>query len=472
MSNPLLQQPPATTLGPISSTPTSSPIAARSRRNRRGPIELMSVTTPQWLRIGLYTICGLSGLGLGLSLASIQSQRTALTALSQETMPSILTTLRLRDSLASLDASLANELLLPPGQNLEATQSIQERQIKIANYQISLSGKFKDGNPERRLITRLQIDMGNYLMAAQRARGWNSQGNKTELLKAYREAERLLDRQLMPAAEALGQLKSARLESIYRNYQRQAGIDQAGLLITALVLMGSLGTLQLFLSYRTRRTLNPALLAATTIALLFWLQLFWSINQSNQRIAAIKTDSFAAVRVLRESRTLAYSAHADISRSLLDREESSRHDRNFNDRLLKLTGSKSPRSITVDQGLLGQIYPQLSTSEKPIFQSTLTNLMDYWSIREQVQDWAEAGKQAQVIALATGYQNNQLNGAFESVLDLDNKLITSSIADLDQSVSDATKNLAGFDWKTPIAFGLVAALTIIGLRPRIQAYER
>lgn len=387
-------------------------------------------------------------------------------------MPSILTTLRLRDSLASLDASLANELLLPPGQNPEATQSIQERQIKIANYQISLIGKLKDGNAERRLITRLQIDMGNYLMAAQRAKDWNSQGNKPELLKAYREAERLLDRQLMPAAEALGQLKSTRLESVYRNYQHQAKIDRTGLLITALLLMGSLGTLQLFLSYRTRRTLNPALLAATTIALLFWLQLFWSINQSNQQIAAIKTDSFAAVRVLRESRTLAYSAHADISRSLLNREESSRHDRNFNDRLLNLTGSKSHRSITGDRGLLGQIYPQLSKSEWPIFQSTLTNLADYWRIREQVQDWAQTGKQSQAIALATGYQSDQLNGAFESVLDLNGKLLDGSIADLDQSVGDTNKILTGFDWKAPIAFGLVAALTILGLRPRIQAYER
>jgi hypothetical protein len=468
MSNPRVQQPPSTTLGPVSS---GGPIAPRSGRLHRSPIGT-SVTTPQWLRIGLYVVCGFSSLGLGLSLASIQSQRTALTALSQETMPSILTTLRLRDSLASLDASLANELLLPPGQNLEATQSIQERQIKIANYQISLIGKLKDGNPERRLITRLQVDMGNYLMAAQRARDWNSQGNKPELLKAYREAELLLDRQLIPAAEALGQLKSARLESVYRNYQTQAESDRDRLLITALLLMGSLGTLQLFLSYRTRRTLNPALLAATTIALLFWLQLFWTIGQANQQITAIKTDSFAALRVLRQSRTLAYSAHSDISRSLLDRAESGRHDRNFNDRLLKLTGSENYQSMKGDQGLLGQIYPQLSESEQPIFQSTLASLTSYWKIREKIQTWAQTGKQSQAIALATGYQNDQLNGAFESVLDLNNKLIETSVSNLDKSVSDATKNLAGFDWKAPIAFGLIAALTILGLRPRIQAYER
>jgi hypothetical protein len=471
MSNPLLKQPPLTTASP--STPiANSPIAPRSGPLRRSPIGLTSVPTPQWLRLGLYVICGLSGLGLGLSLASIQSQRTALQALSQETMPSILTTLRLRDSLASLDASLANELLLPPGQNAEATQSIQERQIKIANYQISLIGKLKDGNPERRLITRLQIDMGNYLMAAQRARDWNSQGNKPELLKAYREAELLLDRQLMPAAEALGQLKSARLESVYRNYQTQAELDRGGLMTPALLLMGSLGTLQLFLSYRTRRTLNPALLAATTIALLFWLQLFWTIGTANQQIAAIKTESFAALRVLRQARTLAYSAHADISRSLLDRAESVRHDGNFNTRLLKLTGSGNYQSMRGDQGLLGQIYPQLSESEKPIFESTLTSLTSYWKIREQIQIWAQTGNQAQAIALATGYQNNQLNGAFESVLDLNNKLIEISVSNLDKSVSDATKNLAGFDWKAPIAFGLIAALTILGLRPRIQAYER
>jgi hypothetical protein len=468
MSNPRVQQPPSTTLGPVSS---GGPIAPRSGRLRRSSIGT-SVTTPQWLRIGLYVVCGFSSLGLGLSLASIQSQRTALTALSQETMPSILTTLRLRDSLASLDASLANELLLPPGQNLEATQSIQERQIKIANYQISLIGKLKDGNPERRLITRLQVDMGNYLMAAQRARDWNSQGNKPELLKAYREAELLLDRQLIPAAEALGQLKSARLESVYRNYQTQAESDRDRLLITALLLMGSLGTLQLFLSYRTRRTLNPALLVATTIALLFWLQLFWTIGTANQQIAAIKSESFASLKVLRQARTLAYSAHADISRSLLDRVESVRHDRNFNNRLLKLTGSENYQLMRGDQGLLGQIYPQLSKSEKPIFQPILTSLISYWKIREQIQIWAQIGNQSQAIALATGYQNDQLNGAFESVLDLNNKLIEISVSNLDKSVSDATKNLAGFDWKAPIAFGLIAALTILGLRPRIQAYER
>jgi hypothetical protein len=471
MSNPLLKQPPLTTATP-SPPIANSPIAPRSSRLRRSPIGLTSVPTPQWLRLGLYVICGLSGLGLGLSLASIQSQRTALQALSQETMPSILTTLRLRDSLASLDASLANELLLPPGQNAEATQSIQERQIKIANYQISLIGKLKDGNPERRLITRLQVDMGNYLMAAQRARDWNSQGNKSELLKAYREAELLLDRQLMPAAEALGQLKSARLESVYRSYQTQAEIDRSGLLITALVLMGSLGALQLFLSYRTRRTLNPALLAATTIALLFWLQLFWTIGNANQQIAVIKTESFASLKVLRQARTLAYSAHADISRSLLDRGEYSRHDRNFNDRILSLTGSNDYQSIKGNRGLLGQIYPRLSAAEKPIFQSTITSLTSYWTMREQIRNWAQAGNQAQAIALATGYQNNQLNGASESVLELNNKLIEISVSDLDKSVSDATKNLAGFDWKAPIAFGLIAALTILGLRPRIQAYER
>ncbi len=386
-------------------------------------------------------------------------------------MPSILTTLRLRDSLASLDASLANELLLPPGQNPEASQSIQERQIKLANYQISLAGKLTDGNLERRLITRLQVDMGNYLMAAQRARDWNSQGNKPELLKAYREAELLLDRQLMPAAEALGQLKAIRLESVYRNHKTQSQFEGMGLLITALILMGSLGSLQLFLSLRTRRTINPGVLAATTIAVLFLFHITWTIGTVNQQITAIKTESFAALRVLRESRTLAYSAHSNVSRSLLDRAESNRHDRSFNEQLLELTGSDRYQSIKGDRGLLGQIYPQLSEFEGTIFQSTLTDLIKYWAIREKIRDWARSGQQAKAIALGTGYQNDQLNGAFESFLDSNNKLIESSMADFDQSVSEANKNLAGFDWKAPIAFGLISVLTIIGLQPRIQAYE-
>ena len=85
------------------------------------------LNTPQLLRSGWYLTWGVSLLLLIASIYGVSSQRQALKTVGKDAAPSILTAQQLQDSFADMDASLANELLLKPGNNQQA----------LANFEIN-----------------------------------------------------------------------------------------------------------------------------------------------------------------------------------------------------------------------------------------------------------------------------------------------------------------------------------------------
>ncbi|NJM57866.1 MAG: hypothetical protein HC857_11145, partial [Synechococcales cyanobacterium RU_4_20] len=82
----------------------------------------------------------------------------------------------------------ANELLLPPGEQLEARQESRRSPEKLANYWIQIAHNLSYGNRELRPITTLQLGLGDYLMAIERARVWHGQGRAAEAFQAYQDS--------------------------------------------------------------------------------------------------------------------------------------------------------------------------------------------------------------------------------------------------------------------------------------------
>lgn len=440
-------QTPAQTLA---QTPALAPVPIQPSLGAALRKRYAAIQTPQGLRFGLTLICGLTGLSLLQGLGPIHSQREAFKTLSQDAAPGILTPARIRDSLAALDASLANELLLPPGQNPEATQAIQERQRKLAGYLVSLAGTRSNDNQDRRLISILQTDFGNYLMASQRARDWNAQARPDKKLQAYQQAAAILDRRLLPAAQELGFLKRKSFEQSATEQRHRTQAHLIGLTLTGLALLGCLLALQLYLSQRTRRTLNPALLGASAIALLSWGHLLGTIASSFHDLSEIQTQTFQQLILLRETRTLIYSAHADVSRSLLDTQAATQHDRSFQQKFSQL----------IDQSE-GQLTEQI-TQYKP-----LAERIQLLSLQASTPS-----QRNQAIALSTGYQSNQLNGVLESLLDRHQTLVEANTATFDQGIGKGTAQLEGLDWQMSLGVGLVAVLTIVGIWPRLREFDR
>jgi hypothetical protein len=89
--------------------------------------------TPQLLRGGWYLTWGISLLILIVSIWGVNSQRKAIETVGKDSAPSILTAQQLQDSFADLDASLANELLLKPGEERQVLADFDKNRKKIAD---------------------------------------------------------------------------------------------------------------------------------------------------------------------------------------------------------------------------------------------------------------------------------------------------------------------------------------------------
>ncbi len=89
-------------------------------------------------------------------------------------------------------------------------------------------------------------------------------------------------------------------------------------LLLGLALSIALVLVQLFLSRRMRRTLNPALLAATLLSVGFTFYSFTLLYSEQSELDLAKSSAYTSVHALLQARAVAYSANSDESRFLLD----------------------------------------------------------------------------------------------------------------------------------------------------------
>src|SRR4051812_9500903 len=85
-------------------------------------------------------------------------------------------------------------------------------------------------------------------------------------LETFRTATTLMHEQLLPAADALDHIKRKYMDDDYAAVEHANRVSIGGVRIVGVALVAVLLFAQLFLKRRTRRILNPALLAATVSA--------------------------------------------------------------------------------------------------------------------------------------------------------------------------------------------------------------
>ncbi len=389
-------------------------------------------TTPQILRGGLYLVWGVSLLALGIANQAVRMQRDAIETIGKNTAPSVLTAQRIKDSLADLDANAANELLVKPGENLQAAKNYRERQEKLSKLLALAAENITEGDAERQQIRTLILSLGDYMTQIERARLANERGDSRGLLEAYRKAANILDSILLPAAE---QLQKINLESLDRAYISQKA-RSANLLFLAVIAnllpLVVLGLLQLFLYHRMRRNLNPYLLGATLCAIVFFFYITNALTAASYHLKVAKEDAFNSLLPLREARAIAYSANADESRYLLDRELATQHERNFVEKTAKIAvipGNLNFESLATEfkksnvkdvagfSGLFAEEFANITFGgEREAAVEMLSAFGVYVNIDKQIRALANSGKKAEAIALCTGNKPGQSNWAFAKFL--------------------------------------------------------
>src|SRR5262249_47489034 len=126
------------------------------------------------------------------------------------------------------------------------------------------------GDAERIPIRTLLMGLADYVAMVQKARDFHPVGMRA-LLPVYRDASETMDKTLQPAAEALDKANLTVLDRTYKAKQAAGLRFLLVISVSALSLLGALEAVQVFLTHRMHRVLNPMLLLATVITGLFWL---------------------------------------------------------------------------------------------------------------------------------------------------------------------------------------------------------
>jgi CHASE3 domain sensor protein len=440
--------------------------------------------TPQILRGGWYTTWGVSLLLLIISIHGVNSQRQAIKTVGKDAAPSVLTAQQLQDSFADMDASLANELLLKPGDNREVLANFEINRQKIADRLVA-AAKNITYPEEEKIIKTLQFNSSAYFLKLQEARDAHKRGDVVSTLSIYQNAANLMDRDIIPQAEKLSQVNSQALEKTYA--EQGATNGGLGLLIVVIGLaqIAILIGIQLFLYQRMRRILNLPLLGATAIAVIFLGYTSGAFVGATNNLKVAKADAFDSLNALRKMRSLSYRANADESRYLLDRSNAALHERSFTDKANKiLMMSNEPTSIesiivNINQrrptpGLTGLFSTGLNNitfaGEEEAAIATLKAWHDYLKIDKQIRQLAASGKINEAIALCIGTKPGESNWAFDRYKDIHTNLMKLNKKEFDKNIEIGNDRVANFEIIATVALGSVAILTLFGVRPRLLEY--
>ncbi|AFZ25430.1 hypothetical protein Cylst_3275 [Cylindrospermum stagnale PCC 7417] len=445
-----------------------------------------NLTTPQLLKGGLYLTWAASLLLLVTTISGVQKQRHAIKTVGNDATPSIVTAQRLKDALAGMDANAANELLVPPGQNQEAAKGYRERYEAVAERLVTAAENISYGDKERKAIETMQLGLGDYIAKIQQARDFHARGETNAMLFAYRAAGEIMDKTLLPASDELDKINLQALEDTYAEQKLAASKSLMLIFVSGVALINVLVGLQIFLSLRMRRTLNPGLLGATAIAIIFLYYTGGALLSASQNLRVAKEDAFTSMHSLRQARAAAYIANTTESRYLLDSAFSRNHEQAFIKNITQIAqlpngqtfesiaAAYSAQGKKVD-GFKGYLAEELNNvtfdGEQKAMVENLLTLGKYVAIDGQIRQLERSGKHQEAIALCLGMKPGESNWAFDEFRNANQKAFDINQDAFDKAIKQGFQDVYGFEMITPVALSAIALLSLFGLLPRLKEYS-
>jgi hypothetical protein len=258
-----------------------------------------------------------------------------------------------------------------------------------------------------------------------------------------------------------------------------------GLLIVVLI------ALQLHLATRFRRLVNPALAAATVLAVAFTAVAAARLGAESGQLRVAKQDAFDSVQALTLARAVSYDANADESRYLVDPGRVAQYQQAFltkSERIVNVGPVGIPgydAALAADikayqrdnadvrfGGYLGAEFRNITFPGER--QAAVAALLSFQ--RYEKDDRTLRGLAAKSPAAAVGYDIgtapgqsdwafNQYDAALSGVIAVNSRAFTAT-------VHDGEGGGTGWELLFPgLGLVLVAALTVAGIRPRLAEYR-
>jgi hypothetical protein len=432
----------------------------------------------------------------------------SLGSIGQRDAPEVSASTGLYFALNDMDAQVANVLLVGAGTTLAADRSqdmaIYASDRATADQDLQQATVTEADNPAALTEIKAVLDrIGQYealaadaLLADQPASGQAATGPgraSAAALDYYQQATDLMQTGILPTVGSLTNVSSGELTATY-----QAGRDTAlaGTVAVAAVgalLVAVLVALQLFLARRYRRVVNPALAAATLLAVALTALAATRLSSTSDDLTVAKQDAFNSILALTQARAVGYEANANESRYLVDPARAAQYQQAFLSNSQQLAGvgpvaqlSGYGPALAADVaayqrdnsdvrfgGYLGAEFHNITFPGER--QAAVATLLAYQQYQQDDRTLRALAKQNLAAAVAydvgtargqSDWAFNQYDAALSSVLAINQRAFTAALQAGQGEVS-------GWDLGFPAAGAvLIAALTLAGVRPRLAEYRR
>jgi hypothetical protein len=471
-------------------------------------LDFRTYNTPKLFQASMLAIWGLSLIWIPTTIGAIQNQRNSIKTIAKDAVPSVILAQRIVDAMSDMDTMVASELLGEVPKSQDKTQEPEPLLLQVGSWEKQSKDMAKDTPPltkrrndlaerltlaaanstfagEDQAIRQLILYSGDYFAYADRAQAAHRKGDRAEALKQYKLAAQVLDEKFIPSANQLREINISELGNAYNDSRNQgANATMAVLLLGSLTIAAMVG-LQLLLYIRTRRSLNPLLLAATIGALVFLLHAVSILVSTGAELRVLKEDSYGSLLALRLARALLYGANSDESRYLLDQPNQATHEAAFrkktnlvyarsDDQTVlanAIENLRSPSRVMPNSGQFSYFAKAINNitfaPERPPMIKMMEEYKEYMAIDQQIRDLVNQKRRSEAIRLCLGISNDKFN-AMKKAMD-EVKIVNEKVfEDVEQK---AMGELNGFEIKATIALGAMATLVFFGLRPRIREYD-
>ena len=477
----------ATAWTPVQVPAQNSP----AKKVRRPALPRAQANTLQRLKAARVLLLVLTGVLLISLLSVVRLQQDAMKTVGQDAAPSIIAAQHIKAAVAAMDANLANELLTSPDSGAPSLSNYDAQRTEAATSLVTAAENITYGERERGPIRTLETGLAVYEDLAERARDLHEAekaadaGGSATVLEAYRQAETMTDRSLLPAADDLDAANLTELEKTYARELTESAIARGLVGVIGLVVLAALVGLQGYLSRRTRRTFNPALLGATVLTLGLLLYAFGALTRAQRELRVAKEDAFTSIHALWLARATAYEAHSEESRFLLDPAQAAEHGQAFQVEAsalaqapLSLSGAQlvaALRERTDVDGFQGYLADELKNitfpGEREAALDTLTAWLGYLEVDARIRNLEHARQHREAVELCTG----TLEGGADWALVRFDKALGRTLAinqnAFDRAVRNGREALSGLEWKAAAVALIAAVLVVVGLAPRIREYQ-
>jgi hypothetical protein len=466
-----------------------------------GPLDRLR-TTPGRIRVGVALVV-LVAVGLGIAIAAVSGGLSSgFTAIGNHDAPLVEQSNALYQSANDMDAQVANVLLTgnDPSLASDRSQDLSIYASDRANAEVDLQQVTVAAAADpaaQQAVKQVMNALGQYEAFAADAILVNQTGAdqpgrpSAATLGYFQQATNLMADTLLPAVQNLTTANNTSLTASYNQNRSSATTGQVLALALGIILIGVLAGLQLFLTRRYHRLVNPLLAVATVVALGLTAAAAIQFSAQSNHLYVAKVEAFNSIQALTQAEATSYDANADESRYLVDPPYAPQYQDDFltlsqdiagvgnvtifqyDAALAEEIGAYQANNAHVEfTGYLGTEFGNITfTGERAAAQKTLLAYQVYERDDRVLRAMAKTNLDG-AIAYDIGTSPDQSDGAFNAYTAALGSVIQINEDAFTQAIAGGHSTGSGWNGVIPaIAVIVIAGLAVAGTRRRIAEYR-